>query len=141
MAFSDRVWASHTLRRPHRRTQMPTRNAPGGDTPQSIGLQLAMAFGQGAGPMHATPDALVALYEKYRPAFERKIGQWPGIELQTLAFARAAGFGAAVRAAQNGRAVIDVEDALDAIEKIRRNKLRPLIDCSLTPFKLKAGDR
>lgn len=111
---------------------------PGGDTPQTIGLQLAMAFGQGAGAMLATSEALLTAYNAYLPSFERKAGEWPEHELRSLQYARALGFLAAFTAAQNGRAVIDVEDVRTALGNVRHNRLRPLMLCSLTPIKPKA---
>jgi len=111
-----------------------------GDTPETVGLQLAMAFGQGAGTMPATPEALWATYSMYLSAIKEKIGKWPEIELRTLEYARALGRLAAFNASSNGRIVIDVEDVRAAAPLVRKNRLRPIALCSLTPIKPKAGD-
>jgi hypothetical protein len=94
-----------------------------------------MAFGQGAGVMLATPEALAAAYTACQSAINEKAGQWPEIELRTIEFARAVGFVSAVTAAQKGHGVIDVDDVKAAFTSVRRNRLRPLELCSLTPLK------
>ena len=116
---------------------MAKSNAPGGDTPQTISLQLAMAFGQGAGTTPATSAALLEAYNAYQPAFERRAGEWPEIELRSLEYGRALGRLSAHAAASNGRAVIDSEDVRAALDVVRRNRLRPLLECHLTPGKIR----
>jgi len=111
---------------------MESSNTPGVDTPQTIGLQLAMAFGQGAGTMLATAAALMEAYKAYEPAFEERASRWVEVELRTVEFARALGQVAAISAAQNGRCVIEADDVRTALKAVQSNRSRPLTLCDLT---------
>ena len=111
----------------------------GGDTLQTIGFQLAMAFGQGAGAMLATSGALLAAYQPYESSFKERTDTWSEFEVRALHYARALGQVAATRAAQSGRCVIDVEDVKYALDTVQRNTLKPLSLCDLTPRGGKPG--
>ena len=110
-------------------------NGSGGDTMQPIGFQLAMAFGQGAGAMLATSEALLAAYQPYEASFQERADTWVDFELRALHYARALGQVAAARAAQSGRCVIDTDDVRYALDTVQRNRLRPLSICDLTPIR------
>ena len=112
---------------------MAKKRAPRGDSPQSIGLQLAMAFGQGAGTMLATAEALLAAFETYAAAFENRAGNWQAFELRAIEYARALGQAAAWSALSQRRCIIDVADVRAAFGTVKRNTLRPLQLCDLTP--------
>ncbi|HEX6464813.1 MAG TPA: hypothetical protein VFZ98_10180 [Vicinamibacterales bacterium] len=104
----------------------------GGDPAQTIGLQLAMAFGQGAGTMLATSAALLAAFNPYAEAFKERVDNWAEYELQAVEYARALGQVAAYAAASNKRCVIDAPDVRYALGVVRRNTLAPLEPCALT---------
>ena len=104
----------------------------GGDTPRTIGLQLAMAFGQGAGALLATPEALETAYDTYATAFEVRAREWSAFELRAIEYSRALGQVAAWTAISNGRCIIDAKDVKAAFAVVRRNRLRPLRLCDLT---------
>jgi hypothetical protein len=110
-----------------------TARGVGGDTPQSIGLQLAMAFGQGAGTMLATPRALMAAFNTYAEAFTDRAESWSAFELRAVEYARALGQVAAWTAVDNGRCIIDLADVRAALTVVQRNVHRPLSLCDLTP--------
>lgn len=103
-----------------------------GDSTHTIGLQLAMAFGQGAGTMLATSEALMAAFTPYAAAFEEKAERWVEFELKALEYARALGQVAAYAAASNRRCVIDAEDVRYALSVVQSNTVRPLLVCDLT---------
>jgi hypothetical protein len=111
---------------------MASGNPSGGDTTQTIGLQLAMAFGQGTGTMLATAGALLKAFNTYGASFDDKAASWEDFELRALEYARALGQVAAYAAVKNGRCVIDVDDVQYALGIVQANTLRPLSVCDLT---------
>ena len=114
---------------------MVKKKHPDPDTTQTIGFQVAMAFGQGAGTMLATPAALRHAFSKYDAIFTRNVKRWPEYELVALEYARALGQQAAFAAARDNRCVIDVDDVQHGLDVIWRNRLRPLSNCGLTPLR------
>jgi hypothetical protein len=111
---------------------MASPTASAGDSSHTIGLQLAMAFGQGAGTMLATSQALLAAFNPYAAAFENRAERWADFELRAIEYARALGQVAACAAANNRRCVIDVEDVQYALAVVQSNSRRPLLVCDLT---------
>ena len=109
-----------------------TNASAGGDSTHAIGLQLAMAFGQGAGTMLATSAALLAAFTPYAAAFEHRAERWAEFELRAVEYARALGQVAACSAASNRRCVIDVKDVRYALGVVRSNTQPPLSVCDLT---------
>jgi hypothetical protein len=88
-------------------------------------MLISMAFGQGAGTMRATPDAVDAATADYRRLIEQSTEPWEVIELSTLELARSVGRFAAHVATADGRDVIEKRHYVEA-----RRKLRPTIRCS-----------
>jgi len=112
---------------------MARSTAPGGgDTPRTIGLQLAMAFGQGAGALLATAEALETAFDTYAEAFDDRAAEWHAFELRAIEYSRALGQVAAWTAMSNGRCIIDAKDVRAAFAVVRGNRLRPLQGCDLT---------
>ena len=96
---------------------------------ETMALQLAMAFGQGAGTMLATPAALVAALAPYRESLHDRLSEWDTLSLKFIEFSRALGTLSATHAAQAGRLVIDEADVEWALPKILSNTLLPLGAC------------
>lgn len=83
-----------------------------------VKLQMAMAFGQGAGAMLAEEEALEKLLATEGKMVERAAGQWSSFHWAFLTLVRTLGQIAAVRAAQDGRVSIrwvDIELSLPAV--------------------------
>jgi hypothetical protein len=95
-------------------------------------LQLAMAFGQGAGVMLATEAALLAALGPYAESIRGRDSDWDEYALQSLEYARVLGSLAAHHALGAGHCVIDAHDVRHALEIVRENRLPPLLVCKLT---------
>ena len=83
-----------------------------------VKLQMAMAFGQGAGAMLADEEALEKLLSTEGDMVERASRQWSSFHWAFLTLLRTLGQIAATRAAHEGRASIswaDIEVALPAV--------------------------
>jgi hypothetical protein len=93
--------------------------ADGRYTFESISLQLAMAFGQGAGSTLATTDAIVSAVDAYRRELTARVHDWDALAPTVLEWARVAGRLSASNAASDGRAAISVADVKSALENIR----------------------
>ncbi|OLC76698.1 MAG: hypothetical protein AUH72_18460 [Acidobacteria bacterium 13_1_40CM_4_65_8] len=94
--------------------------APGPIVEQIL-AQLFIAFGQGAGTMTVSHEAIAAarnLYINRIPEFENK---WDEIALQSLEYARAIGRVAALRAVQHGRNVISKDDWIEAAKQVAQH--------------------
>lgn len=87
-------------------------------TIDGVKLQMAMAFGQGAGAMVAEEAALERLLSTETEMVERAAGRWSTFHWAFLTLLRALGQVAAIRAAQAGRVTIrweDIELSLPAV--------------------------
>ena len=83
-----------------------------------VKLQMAMAFGQGAGAMLAEEEALEKLLSSEMEMVERAAGKWSTFHWAFLSLLRTLGQVASVRAAQDGRVRIrwvDIELSLPAV--------------------------
>ena len=109
---------------------------------ETITWQLAMAFGQGAGTMLATPAALSDALGPYRTYLFDNTRSWNDVALLFIEYTRALGTLAMVNAARRGAAVIEAPDVKKALFSIRTNKVFPLGPCNcLPPFLRKAPQR
>jgi hypothetical protein len=104
--------------------------AEAGPVSQRI-LQLAMAFGQGAGTMPASRASLATLFGTYSANVRADTG-WDGHALLALEFGRALGRAAAAHALRAGRCVIDIPDVEFALKVVRNSQIEPLGECPLT---------
>ncbi len=81
-----------------------------------IRLQAAMAFGQGAGAMLASPDAIQLLLERQGHLLENAARDWERSWFPFIELTRVMGQIAAARAAVNGRWQIGPEDVEGALQ-------------------------
>jgi hypothetical protein len=95
-------------------------------------LQLAVGFGQGAGFMLVTEDALLNALSEYQQSLERRDADWDRYALQAIEYCRAMGSLAAHGAMDHGRVVITAEDVAKALAAVRHNRNWPLGPCSIT---------
>ena len=105
---------------------------------EDILAQVFMAFGQGAGTMHATPAAVRAGRLKYGPTL--KVQNWDADAPQVLEFARALGRVAANLAAQEGSTAIDEQHFRRASELVIGHQIGPW-SCPYCPPVGKPGGR
>jgi hypothetical protein len=83
-----------------------------------VKLQMAMAFGQGAGAMLAEEEALEKLLSTEMEMVERAAGKWSTFHWAFLTLLRTLGQVSAVRAAHAGQARIrwvDIEASLSVV--------------------------
>lgn len=83
-----------------------------------VKLQMAMAFGQGAGVMFADEEALERLLVQENQMVERATAQWPTFRWAFLDLVRVLGQVSAARAAHAGNARIrwtDIEGSLPVV--------------------------
>jgi hypothetical protein len=73
----------------------------------SIRLQMAMAFGQGAGSMLATPAALSFAMSSQSKLIERAAGDWSASQFAFIELVRVLGQIAATQAARDGKPRIE----------------------------------
>ena len=88
------------------------------DLPQSVQLQLAMAFGQGTGTMMASAEALEYALTQHSDVILRANADWQAAKYTFLELVRLAGQIAAVHAAHDSKAEIariHVERAIPAV--------------------------
>ena len=97
-----------------------------------ITLQLAAAFGQGAGSMLIEADALRPAYEAYAPHIERAVPFWEDDALTSVGVMRAMGARAAHLALSDGRLVISRGDVESALTVVTRRHPLPLGVCRLS---------
>ena len=95
-------------------------------------LQFAMAFGQGAGLMLATEDALLAAREAYGGDVRARAPEWNEYALQAIEYGRVLGSLAAEHALRHDRCVIDVPDVRHALGVVQTNERSPLGFCRIT---------
>ncbi len=100
-------------------------------TDSSRMLLLAMAFGQGAGTMLASRDALSAALSYFNDKQLQGLeeNRWNEYALKTVEFSRAMGTLAAFSAARNGQLVIGPEDVRYAITAARAQSVPLLGPC------------
>src|SRR6188508_2070074 len=77
---------------------------------EAVKLQLAMAFGQGAGAMLARPDALHRLFTGNEKIITNALSDWEASQWAFTALVRLLGQLSATRAAAAGRMEIDWPD-------------------------------
>jgi hypothetical protein len=97
-----------------------------------ITLQLAAAFGSGAGVMMIDADALRPAYEAYAARIERSIPYWDTDALSSIAAMRAMGALAAHRCLSERRLVITREDVEYALDGVQRFNPHSLARCRIT---------
>jgi hypothetical protein len=93
-----------------------------------VKLQLAMAFGQGAGHMQAQAEALERLLAEEGEVVSNAIGNWEASHWAFIELTRVLGQLSAARAAVGGSARIrwtDIEGSLDAVMVICPCFVRP----------------
>jgi hypothetical protein len=95
-------------------------------------LQLAAGFGQGAGLLMATEDALLRALDAYRDSVERRSGEWDAFALEAIEYARMLGSLAAHHALGDGRIVINPDDVDFALGGVQKNRARPLGPCRIS---------
>ena len=103
-------------------------------TAEQILAQLFIAFGQGAGTMIVSLEAIEAATREYKPAIEKSAHKWNEIVLATLEYARAVGRIAAFQAIQGGRNVISEGDWRAAADQVyeQANKVKtPYLFCPI----------
>ena len=97
-----------------------------------ITLQLAAAFGQGAGIMLIEADALRPAYNAYRDHFSRVLPFWDEDSLPSVSVMRAMGAYAAHLALTDRRFVISKDDVESALMVVTRRHALPLGSCRIT---------
>jgi hypothetical protein len=91
------------------------------ESSDTIRLQLAMAFGQGAGSMLANEEAIEYALSAHAAIIDRAIGNWEGTRPAFIELVRLLGQIAAARAASDGKPEIErqhVEFAIPGILNI-----------------------
>jgi hypothetical protein len=96
-------------------------------------VQVFMAFGQGAGPLLASGETILALTEDYRGAAERDRNSWNAIAPVVLGWARAVGALSGHHALHDSRFVISREDYQYAKDVAARHSEILLSRCPWTP--------
>ena len=87
----------------------------------TIRLQMAMAFGQGAGSMLANPEALSFALSENTALIERAVGDWTASKTAFIELVRVLGQIAATKAAVDGSPEIErrhLEFGLQTVLKI-----------------------
>ena len=97
-----------------------------------ITLQLAAAFGQGAGTLLFETGALRPAYDAYAPHIAREIPHWEEDALQSISVMRAMGAYAAHLAMSDRRFVINRGDVEAALTVVTRSHLAPMGRCRLS---------
>jgi hypothetical protein len=92
-------------------------------------LQLAMAFGQGAGSMLAAEEGIKTALAPYERKISEVSGRWSQVAVIFIEYARILGHLSAVHAAQAGRCVITSEDVEVGLRAIQANTLDPFMPC------------
>ena len=100
--------------------------------PLDISLQLAAAFGQGAGVMLMDVDALRPAYNAYQEHIARAAPYWESDALTSVAVMRAMGAYAAHLALSEERFVISSGDVERALTVVTRRHAAPLGFCRLS---------
>jgi hypothetical protein len=90
--------------------------------------QLVAAFGQGAGTMNVTREAVSAITDTYWPVIASQTNLDNGL-LQALEYARGLGRVAAARALADGYNLVRPQDFQAAAEALQRHRVALLQDC------------
>jgi hypothetical protein len=101
-------------------------------TAMDITLQLAAAFGQGAGQMLIDVDALRPAHAAYAERLQHSIPHWETDALGSIAVLRAMGTYAAHLALSDHRMVISRADVEAALDQVQRMAAHPLTKCQIT---------
>ena len=102
------------------------------ETYDRITLQLAAGFGQGAGTMLATGEAVEAAIGAYSTSLQARASTWSDYSLQTIEYARALGRLSAAKALSHGRCVIELADVEYGLDRVQQNTAWPLGVCRIT---------
>ena len=97
-----------------------------------ITLQLAAAFGQGAGTLLFETGALRPAYDAYAPHIARELPHWEEDALQSISVMRAMGAYAAHLAMSDRRFVINRGDVEAALTVVTRSHPAPMGRCRLS---------
>ena len=97
-----------------------------------ITLQLAAAFGQGAGTLLIETGALRPAYDAYAPHLAREVPHWEEDALNSIAVMRAMGAYAAHLALSERRFVISRGDVEAALTVVTRSHAAPMGRCRIS---------
>ena len=97
-----------------------------------ITLQLAAAFGQGAGTLLFETGALRPAYDAYAPHIEREVEHWEEDALNSISVMRAMGAYAAHLAMTDRRFVINRADVETAMTVVTRAHASPMGRCRIS---------
>ena len=97
-----------------------------------ITLQLAAAFGQGAGTMLIETGALRPAYDAYRSHIERELPYWEEDAASSIAVMRGMGAYAAPLALSDGRFTISRGDVEAALPVVTRRHAAPVGFCRIS---------
>ena len=97
-----------------------------------IPLQLAAAYGQGAGSLLFETGALRPAYDAYAPHIDRELPHWDEDALGSISIMRAMGAYAAHLAMADRRFVISRGDVETAMTVVTRSHARPLGHCRIS---------
>jgi len=85
------------------------------ESSEGIQLQLAMAFGQGSGTMMASTEALSFALSEQKDVIDRAAGDWAASKYTLFELVRLVGQIAAVHAAHDAKAEIEIKHVRIAI--------------------------
>jgi hypothetical protein len=88
------------------------------ESSESIRLQLAMAFGQGAGVMLATPEALAFLSSEHASLVQRAVRDWTDSRFAFVELVRVLGQLSAAYAANDSKWEIEVAHVKKALPAV-----------------------
>ncbi len=95
--------------------------------------QIFIAFGQGAGTMTVSREAIRAATRTYTSLVQANVTKWRDIELQTLEYARSLGRVAAHLALRDGSQVVRDEHYREASERFAAAATELEYDCPFCP--------
>jgi len=105
---------------------MPVENA---DAVEARLSHLFVAFGQGAGPIFMTVEAVQAARDQYRPLVQGRLSEWDSNALVLFEYARSLGRTAANIAAQQGSPQIDAAHYREASSRVASASASTRIAC------------
>lgn len=88
---------------------------------ETVVAQLYIAFGQGAGSLYVSPEAIAAGRRQYEQLVAKNLEKWPQASLKALEYARAIGRVAAHLAVSEGWNTIQGDHYTSAAEMVRKN--------------------
>ncbi len=86
---------------------------------QVVLIQLSAAFGQGAGTLFVSEDAVVAALDHFTPVLPRLAAEWAEKGLQVLEYARTIGRTAGWLAIERGDDAISEADFREGLKRVR----------------------